>query len=109
MLVGGTADGSEVVGTGVLDGLLGGELCGGDVGPGTGCAGAGRVGSGVGAGVGGAGDGMGAGVAVGATATTAGRRVDAVVGGAVRVSVLVGGESVGSTAAGTGMRSGTSV
>src|SRR4029077_19431649 len=106
--VGGAVASSAVVGIGVLDGLRGGELCGGDVGPDTGCAGAGRFGSGVGAGVGRAG--CGTGVAVGTRAiTTAGRRVGAGGDGAVAVGVLVGGWSVGITAAGTGMRSGTSV
>jgi len=85
----------------VFDGLLGDEACGGVE------LGAGRVGSGVGATVGGTGVGTSVAVAVGATATTTtGRRVGVLGGGTVLVGVLVGGRSVGSTAAGTGICSG---
>nr|AIA18086.1 Unknown Function [uncultured bacterium] len=110
----GAVVGSAVVGDGagtaVFDGFDGfdGESDGREVGAGSGCTGAGRVGSGVGASVGGIGDGREVAVAVGATATTTtGCRVGVLTGNAVFVGVL-GGGSVGSTAAGTGICSGAS-
>jgi hypothetical protein len=115
--VGTSVDGGDVAvpvgfdGIEVFDGVAGfdGVSCGGDVGAGAGCTGAGRIGSGGGAGVGGMGDGTDVDVAVGATATTAGRRIGVLAGNLVLVGVLDGGGSVGSTAAGTGICSGSSV
>jgi hypothetical protein len=96
-----------------FDGFAGldGESVGRDVGAGSGCTGAGRIGSGVGAGVGGICVGTEVEVAVGAAATTAttGWRVGVLAGTDVFVGELGGGGSVGSTAAGTGICSATSV